>query len=97
MSSFIRDKFRLELGVKDEVGFEDCFALPRTGATGDVGLRVFFALDAAVVGDDCEDGDFLRDGDVGPTLSDLPERRFGAALGDADGFIFPVLPMINQK
>ena len=28
-------------------------------------------------------------------LGDLPERRFGVALGDADGFIFPVLPMIN--
>ena len=95
VGSLIRDKFRLELGVKDAVGFEDCFALPRARTAGDVGLGIFFALDAAVAGDDCEDGDFLRDGDDGPALSDLPERRFGAALGDADGFIFPVLPMIN--
>ena len=97
--SFIRDKFRLELDVEDDVGLEDCFALRRTGVPGDVALRAFFffAVDAADVIDDCGDGDFLRAGDDCPTLDDFPDRRFGAAFDDADELLLPVLPMVYKK
>ena len=98
VNSFIRDKFRLELDVEDDVGLEDCFALRRTGVPGDVALRAFFffAVDAADVIDDCGDGDFLRVGDDCPTMDDFRERRLGVAFGDADELLLPVLPMVYE-
>ena len=95
----MRDKFRLELDVEDDVGLEVCVALRRTGVPGDVALRTFFffAVDAADVIDDCRDGRFLRDGDDCPTLDDFPERRLGVAFGDAEECLLPVFPMVYEN